>query len=64
LTYINQACIPGMTDWIEAMALNGSGIRDTARVFSIGKQMVMQRLSPSQEIRLLILLNACGVITI
>ena len=42
--YTNKACRPGMKERIVEMALNGSGIRDTARVLEISPVTVIQTL--------------------
>ena len=42
--YANQACRPGMKERIVDMALNGSGIRDTARVLGVSPVTVIQTL--------------------
>jgi transposase len=44
LHYQPTACQAGTADKIEALALNGSGIRDTARVLGIRPQTVMAHL--------------------
>jgi transposase len=42
--YVYRACEPGVKDQAVDMALNGSGIRDTARVLGIGKNTVISTL--------------------
>jgi len=42
--YVYRACEPGVKDRIVEMALNGSGIRDTARVLGIGKNTAISTL--------------------
>ena len=42
--YTNQACRPGMKEQIVDMALNGSGIRDTARVLGVSPVTVIEKL--------------------
>ena len=42
--YRHQAYVPGTRARITAMALNGSGVRDTARVLGISAQTVMGEL--------------------
>ena len=42
--YTNQACRPGMKERIVDMALNGSGIRDTARVLGVSPVTVIETL--------------------
>jgi transposase-like protein len=44
LHYQHTACQAGTADKIEALALNSSGIRDTARVLGISPQTVMAHL--------------------
>ncbi len=44
LEYQYKACEPGMTEKIVEMAINASGIRDTARVLKINKNTVINRL--------------------
>jgi transposase len=54
LSYTNRANEPGVKEAIVDMALNGSGIRDTARVLGIAKNTVsapikkVGRSGPSQ----------------
>lgn len=45
--YIYRAYESGVEDRIVDMALNGSGVRDTARVLGIGKNTVMAKLKKS-----------------
>ena len=45
--YIYRAYEPGVEDQIVDMALNGSGVRDTARVLGIGKNTVTAKLKKS-----------------
>ena len=40
--YTNQACRPGMKDRIIDRSLNGSGIRDTARVLGVSPVTVIE----------------------
>ncbi len=42
--YRYKACEPGMTEKIVEMAINSSGIRDTARVLKINKNTVINTL--------------------
>jgi transposase len=42
--YTYRAYEPGVEDHIVDMALNGSGVRDTARVLGIGKSTVIAKL--------------------
>ena len=44
LSYRYRAYEPGIKDQVVAMAINGSGIRDTGRVLGIDKQTVMATL--------------------
>ena len=44
LLYKHQGRQPGTADKIDALALNGSGIRNTARVLGISAQTVMGQL--------------------
>nr|WP_221900460.1 IS1-like element transposase [Bathymodiolus platifrons methanotrophic gill symbiont] len=44
LDYSYKACVYGMTEKIVEMAINGSGIRDTARVLKINKNTVINTL--------------------
>jgi hypothetical protein len=44
LTYAKQAYQPGIKEQVIDMALNGSGIRDTARVLKINMNTVMSTL--------------------
>jgi transposase-like protein len=45
-----QACIPGMKNRIVDMAINGSGIRDTARVLSVSIQTVITTIKKKRAI--------------
>lgn len=44
LDYQYKACEAGMTEKIVEMAINASGVRDTARVLKINKNTVINRL--------------------
>jgi len=44
LAYRYKACEPGVTERIVEMAINSSGIRDTARVLKINKNTVINTL--------------------
>ena len=44
LDYNYKACAYGVTEKIVEMAINGSGIRDTARVLKINKNTVINTL--------------------
>ncbi|WP_187650959.1 IS1 family transposase [Xenorhabdus indica] len=44
LNYTYQACQPGMKEQIADMAMNNSGVRDTARVLKIGINTVIRTL--------------------
>jgi len=48
LEYRYQACAPGVKDKIVEMAVNASGIRDTARVLGISKNTVISTLKKNQ----------------
>jgi transposase len=45
--YVYRACEPGVKEQAVEMAMNGSGIRDTARVLGIGKNTVSSTLKKS-----------------
>jgi transposase-like protein len=49
LDYSYHACSPGIKDKIVDMALNGSGIRDTARVLGINMNTVMSELKKKKQ---------------
>ena len=51
LEYKNKGCEPGISKKIIDMAINGSGIRDTARVLDISKGTVIETLK-KQECKL------------
>jgi transposase-like protein len=44
----NKACEPGVKEQIVEMSINGSGIRDTARVLKINKNTVISTLKKSR----------------
>jgi transposase-like protein len=44
------ACKPGITKQILSMTINGSGIRDIARVLRISKTTVLDKLKKSKVI--------------
>jgi len=44
LAYRYKACRPGIKEQVVEMAINGSGIRDTARVLKINKNTVISTL--------------------
>lgn len=44
LSYTHQAYAPGVKERIVPMAMNGSGVRDTARVLGINKNTVIAEL--------------------
>jgi transposase-like protein len=48
LNYRYQACQAGIKEQVVEMAINGSGIRDTARVLKINKNTVICTLKKSQ----------------
>lgn len=67
LAYRYKACEPGIKDQVVDMAINGSGIRDTARVLKINKNTVINTLKkvgrhrPSQsQLRSLKFGRQCG----
>lgn len=43
-TYCYEACQPGISEQIIAMAMNGSGVRDTGRVLKISTGTVLRTL--------------------
>ncbi|PHM39179.1 transposase [Xenorhabdus mauleonii] len=49
LNYTYQACKPGMKEQIADMAMNNSGIRDTARVLKVGINTVLRTLKSSRR---------------
>jgi len=44
LAYRYKACSPGIKEQVVEMAINGSGIRDTARILKINKNTVISTL--------------------
>lgn len=48
LDYAKRAYLPGVKEQVIDMALNGSGIRDTARVLKINMNTVMSTLKKKQ----------------
>lgn len=48
--YRYQAYVPGVKKQLVEMAINGSGIRDTARVLKISKGTVISTLKKSRNI--------------
>ena len=50
LNYRYRACQAGMKEQVVEMAINGSGIRDTARVFKINKNTIIRTLKKSQHV--------------
>jgi len=48
LAYRYKACEPGIKEQVVDMAINGSGIRDTARVLKINKNTVISTLKKSR----------------
>jgi len=48
LKYDNKACEPGVKEKVIEMAINGSGIRDTSRVFKISKTTVIGWIKKKQ----------------
>ena len=49
LDYRYKASEPGVKDLVVEMALNGSGLRDTARVLAINKGTVISTLKKSEQ---------------
>ena len=49
LNYKNKGCLAEVKNSIIQMSLNGSGIRDTARVLNISKDTVMSELKKSDK---------------
>ena len=49
LTYTYEACKPGVKEKIVEMAFNSAGVRDTARVLKISKNMVTSVLKNSAQ---------------
>ena len=49
LDYNYKACAYRMTEKIVEMAINGSGIRDTARVLKINKNTVINTLKKGKQ---------------
>jgi len=49
LDYSYKACESGMAEKIVEMAINGSGIRDTARVLNINKNTVINTLKKRKQ---------------
>jgi insertion element IS1 protein InsB len=47
LAYCYKACEPGIKEQVVYMSINGSGIRDTARVLNINKNIVISTLKKS-----------------
>jgi transposase-like protein len=50
LDYKYKACEAGMTEKIVEMAINSSGIRDTARVLQINKNTVINTLKKKKTV--------------
>ena len=50
LTYRYQAYQPGIKEQIVAMAINGSGVRDTGRVLKISKDTVINTLKKKRSV--------------
>lgn len=48
LKYRYAACVPGIKEQAVEMAINGSGIRDTARVLGINKNTIISTLKKKQ----------------
>jgi transposase-like protein len=49
-SYRYKACEPGITEKIVEMAINSSGIRDTARVLKINKNTVINTLKKREAV--------------
>ena len=49
LDYCYNACIPRIKEKVVEMAINSSGIRDTARVLNINKNTVISILKSKEE---------------
>ena len=49
LSYRYRACEPGIKAQVVEMAINSSGIRDTARVLKINKNTVINTLKKSRQ---------------
>jgi transposase-like protein len=49
LNYRYRACQAGIKVQVVEMAINGSGIRDTARVLKINKNTIISTLKKSQH---------------
>jgi transposase-like protein len=50
LTHIYKACHPEIKERMIDMALNGSGIRDTARVLSVGVSTIINNIKKKRAI--------------
>ena len=48
LDYRYKACEPGIKEHVVDMSINGSGIRDTARVLKINKNTVISTLKKNR----------------
>jgi transposase-like protein len=49
LNYRYKACEPGIKEQVIDMSINGSGIRDTARVLKINKNTVISTLKKVEQ---------------
>ena len=49
LDYQNRGCLPGIKEQIVDMCINGSGIRDTARVLKISAKTVIDTIKKSVQ---------------
>ncbi len=49
LHYKSKACVPGVKQQIIEMAVNGSGIRDTARVLKISANTVINEIKKKEK---------------
>jgi len=50
LNYRYRVCQAGIKEQVVEMAINGSGIRDTARVLKISKNTIIRTLKKSQYV--------------
>ncbi len=49
LDYSYRACLPGVKKQVLDMAINGSGIRDTARVLNIPRTTILNTLKKKEK---------------
>jgi len=50
LNYRYRACQAGIKDQVVEMAINGSGLRDTARVLKINNNTIIRTLKKSRHV--------------